>query len=35
LEERVLLFGSMGATVLTCEAAVATWSGVLLYEQRR
>jgi hypothetical protein len=30
---RVLLFGAMGATVLTCEAAVATWSGVFLHEQ--
>jgi MFS family permease len=30
---RVLLFGAMGATVLTCEAAVANWSGVFLHEQ--
>ena len=29
----MLLFGAMGATVLTCEAAVATWSGVFLHEQ--
>lgn len=29
---RVLLFGAMGATVLTCEAAVANWSGVYLHE---
>jgi MFS family permease len=30
---RVLLFGAMGATVLSCEAAVANWSGVFLHEQ--
>lgn len=29
---RVLVLGTMGATVLTCEAAVANWSGVLLHE---
>jgi MFS family permease len=29
---RVLLFGAMGASVLTVEAAVANWSGVFLHE---
>jgi fucose permease len=29
---RLLVLGTMGATVLTCEAAVANWSGVLLHE---
>jgi MFS family permease len=29
----VLLFGAMGATALSCEAAVANWSGVFLHEQ--
>jgi MFS family permease len=29
---RLVLLGAMGATVLTCEAAVAGWSGVLLHE---
>jgi MFS family permease len=29
---RLLLLGAMGATALTCEAAVANWSGVLLHE---
>lgn len=29
---RVLLLGSMGAIVLTCEAAVINWSGVFLLE---
>jgi MFS family permease len=28
----VLLFGAMGATVLTVEAAVANWSGVFLHD---
>lgn len=30
---RVLLFGAMGATVLTVEAAVANWSGVFLHDR--
>jgi MFS family permease len=29
---RLLVLGAMGATVLTCEAAVANWSGVFLSE---
>lgn len=29
---RLLVLGAMGTTVLTCEAAVANWSGVLLHE---
>jgi predicted MFS family arabinose efflux permease len=29
---RVLTLGAMGATVLTCEAAVTNWSGVLLHD---
>ena len=29
---RLLILGALGATVLTCEAAVANWSGVLLHE---
>jgi len=29
---RLLVLGAMGATILTCEAAVANWSGVLLHE---
>lgn len=29
---RVLVFGAMGATILTGEAAVANWSGVFLHE---
>ncbi|MCW6008282.1 MFS transporter [Micromonospora sp. CPCC 205371] len=29
---RVLVYGAMGATVLTAEAAVANWSGVYLHE---
>jgi fucose permease len=28
---RVVLFGAMGATVLTAEAAVANWSGIFLH----
>jgi len=31
---RLLLLGAMGAMVLTCEAAVANWSGVLLHDHR-
>jgi MFS family permease len=31
---RLLLLGAMGATVLTCEVAVANWSGVLLHDHR-
>jgi MFS family permease len=30
---RVLLFGAMGASVLTVEAAVANWSGVFLHDR--
>jgi MFS family permease len=29
---RLLILGGMGAGVLTCEAAVVTWSGVFLHE---
>lgn len=29
---RIVALGLMGAAVLTCEAAVGTWSGVLLHE---
>jgi MFS family permease len=29
---RVVLFGAMGATVLTAEAAVANWSGIFLHD---
>jgi MFS family permease len=29
---RIVMFGAMGATVLTVEAAVANWSGVYLHE---
>jgi MFS family permease len=29
---RLLVLGTMGATVLTCEAAGASWGGVLLHE---
>jgi predicted MFS family arabinose efflux permease len=29
---RLLVLGAMGTTVLTCEAAVGSWSGVLLHE---
>ncbi len=29
---RVLLFGAMGATVLTCEGAVFNWAGVYLHD---
>jgi len=29
---RIVVFGAMGATVLTVEAAVANWSGVYLHE---
>jgi MFS family permease len=29
---RLLILGAMGAGVLTCEAAVITWSGVFLHE---
>jgi fucose permease len=29
---RILVFGAMGATVLTVEAAVANWSGIYLHE---
>ena len=31
---RLLLLGAMGAMVMTCEAAVASWSGVLLHDHR-
>jgi fucose permease len=31
---RLLVLGAMGAMVLTCEAAVADWSGVLLHDHR-
>ena len=31
---RLLLLGVLGAMVLTCEAAVANWSGVLLHDHR-
>ncbi len=30
---RLLVLGAMGAIVLTCEAAVANWSGVLLHDR--
>ncbi|GAA0399546.1 MFS transporter [Microbispora corallina] len=30
---RLLVLGGMGAAVLTCEAAVATWSGVFLHDR--
>jgi predicted MFS family arabinose efflux permease len=30
---RLLLLGAMGGTVLTCEAAVASWSGVYLHDE--
>ena len=30
---RLLLLGLMGATVLTCEGAVTTWSGVYLHDE--
>jgi MFS family permease len=32
---RLLVLGTMGAAVLTCEAAVANWSGVLLRDNLR
>jgi predicted MFS family arabinose efflux permease len=31
---RLLLLGAMGAMVMTCEVAVANWSGVLLHDHR-
>ena len=31
----LLVFGAMGATVLTAEAAVISWSGVFLHDDRR
>jgi MFS family permease len=31
---RLLLLGALGALVLTCEAAVADWSGILLHDHR-
>ncbi|WP_234587564.1 MFS transporter [Micromonospora sp. MH99] len=31
---RVLMYGAMGATLMVCEAAVTSWSGIYLHEIR-